>query len=358
MSRVIAIDPAHPDLVVLADAAAALHAGKLVAFPTETVYGLGARGLIAEDVARIFVAKGRPSAHPIILHVEDEAMARSLAREWTETAAAFVKAFWPGPLTLVVPRASNVPDAVTGGMETVGLRAPNHPIALGLIRAARTPLAAPSANAHTHVSPTTAAHVIRSLGDRVDLILDGGPCRHGIESTVVSLVDDHQHQHDSPRVLRPGAISLEQLRAIDPRTEYEAITIDQQHTARAAPGMAAKHYAPRAKVKVVATRDFEAAISELGDTRAAATTTTATAAATATNTAAIVRTDAAHAVASRMKCTLVIRLPDQPDDYARQLFAALHSVDETEASAVVIEAAPEADSAWWAIRDRLARAAR
>jgi L-threonylcarbamoyladenylate synthase len=319
---------------VVEEAARALHEGKLVAFPTETVYGLGARGLVAEDVARIFVAKGRPPLHPIILHVADEAMARSLASEWTETAAAFARAFWPGPLTLVVPRAADVvPDAVTGGMPTVGIRAPNHPIALALIRAAGTPLAAPSANAHTHVSPTTAAHVVQSLGDRVDLVLDGGPCEHGIESTVLSLVGD-----GPPRVLRPGAVSLEQLRAIDPRTEYEAVVIDQPDAARAAPGMAAKHYAPR-RAKVEVAEGFEAAFGQ-------------------GVAAAIVRTDAAHAMALKAGCAPVIRLPDEPAGYAHGLFAALHSIDENGPVRVVIEAVPADDPAWWAVRDRLNRAAR
>lgn len=345
MPRILAIDPTQPPpAAVLHEAASALHAGQLVAFPTETVYGLGARGLVAADVARIFVAKGRPPAHPVILHVADEAMARSLATEWTDVAEAFAKAFWPGPLTLVVPRASRVPDVVTGGMPTVGVRAPHHPIALALIRAAGTPLAAPSANAHMHVSPTTAAHVVRSLGERVDLVLDGGPCEHGIESTVLSLAAG-----SPPRVLRPGAISLEQLRAVEPRTSYDGVvTIDEKDVARPAPGMASKHYAPRhAKVTLVATSDFEAEL-----TRAAATRGRAEPA------AAIVRTEAARAIAVGLDCAPVIVLPNDPVGYAHGLFAALHSIDENGATAVVIEAAPVDDARWWAVRDRLLRAAR
>ena len=156
------MSPTNPEPAAIAEAAAVLAAGGLVAFPTETVYGLGARGLHAADVLRIFAAKERPVGHPLILHVDGEAMARTLAASWPPLATRLAAAFWPGPLTLVVPRAAHVPDAVTGGLATVGLRAPQHAVALALVRAAGEPLAAPSANAHTHVSPTTAAHVVRA----------------------------------------------------------------------------------------------------------------------------------------------------------------------------------------------------
>jgi L-threonylcarbamoyladenylate synthase len=333
--RVISVDPVHPDPVAIAEAAAVFARGGLVAFPTETVYGLGARGLHADEVAKIFAAKGRPSGHPVILHVDGDARARSLAGEWTETAALLARDFWPGPLTLVVPRAPTVPPEVSGGLATVGIRAPNHGVALALIRAVGEPLAAPSANTHTHVSPTTAGHVVRSLGDKVDLVLDAGPCTHGIESTVVAL-------GPPLRVLRPGAITLEQLRAIDPRVEDGTATIETD-AARAAPGMAAKHYAPRTKVLLAPRgRVAEALASTVQNTAK-------------TRVAAIVVTAKAEAEAAG--CSPVIALPDDPPAYARGLYAALHEVDAAEVDLLVIEGPPNAPD-WWAVRDRLSRAAR
>jgi L-threonylcarbamoyladenylate synthase len=334
--RVLSIDPAQPDPTTIAAAAAVLRAGGLVAFPTETVYGLGARGLYVDEVAKIFAAKGRPPGHPVILHVDGEAMARSLSTEWSPTASRLANELWPGPLTLVVPRAKSVPPEVSGGMDTVGIRAPNHPVALALIRAVGEPLAAPSANAHTHVSPTTAEHVVRSLGDRVDLVLDAGPCAFGIESTVLTLA------HEPPRVLRPGAISLSRLRAVEPRVVYDTVTIDSD-AARAAPGMAAKHYAPRTSV-VLADRGGEALAAAIAARSAGGS-----------RVAAIVVTDAASRAAAG--CNPLVILPDSPDGYAHGLFAALHEVDAAGVDAVVIEQVP-AEPEWWAIADRLTRAAR
>ncbi len=164
-----------------------LRAGKLVAFPTETVYGLGANALDGEAVARIFAAKGRPQTSPIIVHVSSMEMARQVVSEWPQPAESLAQKFWPGPLTLVLKKQAAVPDLVTAGLDTVGVRMPAHPVALALIEAAQVPVAAPSANRFTQFSPTTAEHVRQSLGDRVDYILDGGPCTVGIESTVLSL---------------------------------------------------------------------------------------------------------------------------------------------------------------------------
>ncbi len=332
MPRVVVVDPSKPDASAIADAAAVLARGGLVAFPTETVYGLGARGLHAAEVACIFAAKERPSGHPLILHVDGEPMARSLASVWSSAASRLVAELWPGPLTLVVPRALVVPNEVTGGLSTVGLRAPVHPVARALIVAVGEPLAAPSANAHMHVSPTAAEHVVRSLGDRVDLVLDGGPCAYGIESTVLSLADD------PPRVLRPGAVSLERLRAVDPRIVYERETIEGD-AARAAPGMAAKHYAPRARVVLAERGPSGVAAAVLG---------------CAGGLAALVSSAAADAAAG---CSRVIVLPDEPDEYARRLFAALHEADASGVETVIVERVPD-EPAWWAVADRLRRAAR
>lgn len=334
--RVVPVDPAEPDPAAIADAAGVMRRGGLVAFPTETVYGLGARGLRAEEVRKIFAAKGRPPGHPVILHVDGEAMARELAAEWSSSASRLVGALWPGPLTLVVPRAPAVPPEVSGGLDTVGIRAPDHPVALALIRAVGEPLAAPSANAHTHVSPTTAEHVVRSLGDRVDLVLDAGPTAFGIESTVLSF------GHDPPRVLRPGAVSLERLRALEPRVVHERVSVEGDE-ARAAPGMAAKHYAPRTSVTL-------AARGQEGVARAIARSGLARA-----RVAAIVVTDGARDAAAG--CAPVVVLPGSPEGYARGLFAALHEVDAAGVDLVVVEEVP-AEPAWWAVADRLARAAR
>lgn len=331
MTRVVRVDPTHPDPVIIAEAAGVLERGGLVAFPTETVYGLGARGLHAEEVARIFAAKGRPAGHPIILHVDGDARARVLAAEWSDSAAHLARDFWPGPLTLVVPRSPKVPPEVSGGLDTVGIRAPNHPVALALIRAVGEPLAAPSANAHTHVSPTTAEHVVRSLDGKVDLVLDAGPCLHGIESTVVSL-------GPPLRILRPGAISLEQLRAIDPGAIDGTATVEGD-APRAAPGMAAKHYAPRARVLLV-PRSHGATnfVTPVGQ-----------------RVAAIVATSDARAVAA--SCEPLLVLPDDPVGYAHGLYAALHDADAANVDLIVIEAPPN-DPAWRAVHDRLARAAK
>lgn len=333
--RILAVDPEKPEPSVIAEAAAVLERGGLVAFPTETVYGLGARGLHVHEVAKIFAAKGRPPGHPVILHVDGEAMARPLSSSWSPTASRLVHELWPGPLTLVVPRASSVPPEVSGGLDTVGIRAPRHPVALALIRAVSEPLAAPSANAHMHVSPTTAEHVVRSLGDRVDLVLDAGPCAFGIESTVLAL-------GDPPRVLRPGAVSLERLRAIEPRVLYAMVSAEGD-APRAAPGMAAKHYAPRTKV-VLTERG--------GDAVAAAIAASGT---EGRRIGAIVVTDAACRAAAG--CTPVLILPDAPEPYAHALFAALHKVDAAGVELLIIEMVPT-DPAWWAVADRLTRAAR
>src|SRR5919202_2722131 len=202
------VDPEHPEPEPIARAAAVLKQGGLVAFPTETVYGLGANALDAAAVARIFAAKGRPAYNPLITHVADVAGARRLARHWPESAERLAAAFWPGPLTVVVPKRPEVPDAVTAGLDSVAVRVPAHPVALALLREAALPVAAPSANRSTQLSPTTARHVEQALGDRVDLILDGGPTRVGIESTVVDLTGD------VPVLLRPGLLAARDLEPV------------------------------------------------------------------------------------------------------------------------------------------------
>jgi L-threonylcarbamoyladenylate synthase len=338
------VSATSPEPSAIAEAAAVLASGGLVAFPTETVYGLGARGLHAADVLRIFAAKERPHGHPLILHVDGEAMAMTLASSWPERASRLARAFWPGPLTLVVPRASHVPDVATGGLDTVGLRAPRHPVAIALVHAAGEALAAPSANAHMHVSPTTAAHVVRSLGERVDLVLDAGPCTHGIESTVVDVTGD------VPRVLRAGATSLEALRAVVPELVYDAgLLTALGDTPRASPGLASRHYAPHTRV-VLADRGAAVAAAALEAARGGL------------RVGVIAWSDEARTAleaSARAGLTLAssAALPADAEGYAHALFAALHEADEASLDAVVVERVPDG-SAWWAIADRLRRAAR
>ncbi len=340
------VSATSPDPAVIAEAALVLARGGLVAFPTETVYGLGARGLHEGDVRRIFSAKQRPTGHPLILHVDGEAMARTLTTTWPDRASRLAAAFWPGPLTLVVTRGPHVPDVVSGGLHSVGVRAPQHPVALALIRAVAEPLAAPSANAHTQVSPTTAEHVVRSLGDRVDLVLDAGPCAHGIESTVVDLVND------PPRVLRAGAASLEAIRAVVPEVVYDAITMTGD-AARASPGLAAKHYAPRTRVVLVDSGEA-VGIHLLGFQ--------GTAAGRPSRLGAIVWSELARTTLEasvrdgRVVLASFAALAPAAPAYGQAIFAALHDADAAGLDVLFIERVPEAPE-WWAVADRLRRAA-
>jgi L-threonylcarbamoyladenylate synthase len=224
-------------------AAGLIRQGRLVAFPTETVYGLGANALDPVAVGRIFEAKGRPSTSPLILHVDSVEMARRLAAHWPAEAGALAERYWPGPLTLVVPKGPQVPDVDTAGLATVGLRVPRHPLALALIHEAGVPIAAPSANRFARLSPVTAEHVRKSLGNRVDCILDGGRTEVGIESTVLSLAGG------APCLLRPGAVSRAEIEAlIGPITEAGHAMISGGHPS---PGMHRRHYSPSTSLVLV-----------------------------------------------------------------------------------------------------------
>lgn len=227
-------------------AAQMIRDGALVAFPTETVYGLGANGLDAAACARIYAAKGRPSDNPLILHIADLSMAADAARTVTPTAAHLLTAFAPGPITVILPKAAHVPDIVTGGLSTIGVRCPDHDIARALIRAAGVPVAAPSANTSGRPSPTTAAMVADDLAGRIPCILDGGACRWGVESTIVDCTED-----GIVTVLRPGAVTREMIAAELPQME---VRVDPALTAAdavpRAPGMKYRHYAPRAPLTV------------------------------------------------------------------------------------------------------------
>lgn len=226
-----------PTEAEIREAAGWIRAGKLVAFPTETVYGLGANALSPEAVRRIFEAKGRPYSSPLIVHVESVEMAQALVSEWPPEASVLARLHWPGPLTLVLLKNPVVPEEVTAGLATVGVRVPAHPVALALIRASGCPIAAPSANRFTELSPTSAEHVRRSLGSRIAMILDGGSTPVGIESTVLSLAGS------KPILLRPGMVSREEIEAqIGPIELAGAPGGDGAHPS---PGMHPRHYSPR-----------------------------------------------------------------------------------------------------------------
>lgn len=230
------------DAPLLTRAAALIRAGDLVAFPTETVYGLGANAFDEAAVAKIFAAKGRPFADPLIVHLASADWVSQVARAVPDAAHAFMRAFWPGPLTLILPRGPNIPLRVTAGRDTVAVRVPAHPIAHALLVHAGVPIAAPSANRFSRPSPTTAAHVADDLGDQLDLILDGGPTTHGVESTVLDLTGD------TPTVLRPGAVTLEALRGVVPDVVLGGER--QPDGALTSPGTLLKHYSPRADVRL------------------------------------------------------------------------------------------------------------
>lgn len=294
----------------VAEAAAKIRSGGIVAFPTETVYGLGASALDACAVAKIFEIKGRPATSPLIVHVASVEMAQAIVAEWPPEAEDLACRWWPGPLTMVLPKAPSIPDIVTAGLPTVGVRVPSHPVALALIREAGVPVAAPSANRFAGLSPTTADHVRQIFGDAVDVV-DGGPSQVGIESTVVSLAGG------VPELLRPGMISLGEIRQ----------ATAQASAAHPAPGMHARHYSPRTPLLLVASRD------ELPG-RAGAYVWSRS-----------------NGITARS-----VRMPAEPDAYAARLYRVLHELDNEAWPWIAVETPPDTP-AWAAIRDRLLKMA-
>lgn len=312
----------------IAEAARLLRAGGLVAFPTETVYGLGANALDEAAVARIFAAKGRPASNPVIVHVATIDQARSLVRDWPSAADRLARQFWPGPLTLVLPKRDVVPSSVTAGGDTVAIRLPAHPIAHALIEACGFPLAAPSANRSTRISPTTAAHVAKELGDRVDLILDGGPTPGGLESTVVDLTGP------KPRVLRPGLVTAEQIEQALETTIDETSTCVGDKIARS-PGLMERHYAPRVPLEVADNAPRR--VSELLQA--------------SQRVGWLSFSDEPNVDSSRR-----IAVPRTVSSYASRLYAALHELEDAGVERIVVSRPPD-DPEWRAIHDRLRRAA-
>ncbi len=319
-------------------AAALLRAGEVVAVPTETVYGLAANAFDPEAVARIYALKGRPSHNPIIVHVASAAMARSCASRWPDLANVIGAAFWPGPLTLVVPKSDRVPDIVTAGGTTVGVRWPQHPFMQAVIKACGFPLAAPSANLANRLSPTNARHVLQQLGDVLPLIVDGGDCNVGIESTVVDVTGT------APVVLRPGMISEPEIQQVArgrcPSAQEREPAGSEAGVLRS-PGQLVRHYSPRTPLVVWTWRDEEELLRQL-------------------DAAGIPPAKTCVLVHGRIPMSgqfpHVVLIPDDPEAFARALYAELHRCDETGASLIVVEALPEGPE-WSGILDRLRRAA-
>ena len=314
-------------------AAELLRAGEVVALPTETVYGLAANALDEAAVAKIFQIKGRPAHNPIIVHVADNAMAKRCVANWPELADKFATSFWPGPLTLVLPRAKKIPDAVTAGGATVGLRWPSHPFIRAVIRECGFPLAAPSANLSNQISPTNAEHVRAQLGGKIALIVDGGQSQVGIESTVLDLTVS------PPSILRPGMIHAESLAAVAENIQQP--TSNSQHPRLKSPGLLAKHYSPKAKLVVLHWNEDAGLDAQLTAHRAARRTTFIIA-----HTKIPAGFDAAN----------VSVIPQDAEAFARALYAELHRCDAAGAELIVVEALP-ATPEWSGIADRLRRAA-
>ena len=318
--RVVSVDAAAPSTDAIAEAAAALRAGRLVAFPTETVYGLGADARSEEAVRRIFAAKGRPADNPLIVHVESLEAAEHVTAWVTPLARQLAARWWPGPLTLVLEADPSLPSVTTGGLATVAVRVPEHPVALALLRACGMPIAAPSANRSGRPSPTTAQHVVDDLGAAVDVVVDGGPCDVGVESTVVDA------RGDTPIVLREGSVTREML----------GITGDQQGgDGRASPGTRYRHYAPACAVELAAPGDGAARASALAAD--------------------------GHAVAligftAAPPPVVTIATVSGAADLARRLYRALRAAEKAGVDIVVVEAVEEAGIGR-AVMDRLRRAA-
>ena len=311
-------------------AAERIRAGELVAFPTETVYGLGADASNDLAVAKIFAAKGRPADHPLIVHIASSAQVSDYASSVPSFAQALIKAFWPGPLTVILPRKPGVATAAAGGQNSIGLRCPAHSLALDFLKACNTGVAGPSANKFGRVSPTTAQHVAQEFGDAL-MVLDGGPCTVGIESSIVDCT------RAQPVLLRPGVLTREQLSAACGQPVLSAAEAAQS-TAPRAPGTLDAHYAPNATVRLMDAKAIQTALDLLG-------------------------ADAAHIAVYarsivRIKSSQVLyrRMPDDALATANQVFAVLRDFDAQAVKLIWIEPVPEA-AEWDGVRDRLARAA-
>ena len=348
-TRVLQVDPAQPDPAVLEQAAQALRAGRLVAFPTETVYGLGANALDGDAVARIFEAKGRPATDPLIVHLAHIGQLSMCASHVPPAARKLGLAFWAGPLTIILPKQPQIPDSVTAGLPSVALRVPSHRVARALMEMAGVPVAAPSANRFSRPSPTTAAHVMADLDGRIDIVLDGGPTDIGLESTIVDFTVD------PPVMRRPGGLTLEQIQSVVP----EVVAVASQgnaDVAQLAPGQLTRHYAPRAELTL-----YDGALEQVIKSVAAAARTLA---ATGSRVGILAPEDDLVALAPELAALASNgRVEVQPygsrRDPARaahELFAALRALDATGVSHILATSVGP-HGLGLAVRDRLARAA-
>ena len=347
-TRILRVDPQNPDPEAIDEAARLLRSGQLVAFPTETVYGLGANALDASAVAAIYTAKGRPSHNPLIVHVPDISEARQLATHWSSQADMAARHFWPGPLTIVVVRApGKLPDIVTAGSPTVGLRVPDSPIALALIRAADIPVAAPSANKSNLTSPTRAEHVMQHLQGRIPLILDGGPAKGGIESTVLDL------SGVQPIILRPGLISREQIEAvvgpvIMPRHMAHGANDNSLDPSQplSSPGLMRRHYAPHAPLTMLPSGQSLTTILDFTKKNP-------------THRVGWLRlnNDETPQPPPAPEQIILVEMPDTPRAYAAKIYEALHTMDQANLDQIFVDAPPSDDPDWHAVCDRLLRAA-
>ena len=330
MTQVIQLDPENPQYEAIELASSIIRRGGLVAFPTETVYGLGADAMNEAAVQRIFEAKGRPADNPLIAHVASREMLDLVASDVSEKADLLIAKFWPGPLTLVLPRNPNLAPSVSAGLSTVAVRMPKNEIALALIRAAETPIAAPSANVSGRPSPTSAAHVLDDLGSRIDMILDGGPTTIGIESTVLDVTGD------PPAILRPGWITREMLSEVIGPVDCSATAEEL----RRSPGTRHRHYSPTARVVLIergSSKPIEqhcrqhlkqGPVGYIGPTRID------------------IDDQSFHC----------IQLPERAGDYARSIYASLRKLDKAGVRVIVVEGiSDEGEGA--AVMDRLRRAA-
>lgn len=296
-----------------------------MAFPTETVYGLGADASNPEALERLYRVKGRPGSHPVIVHLASAGQMDLWARDIPPQARALADRFWPGPMTLILPRAAGVSDRVTGGQDTVGLRVPGHPLALMLLEAFGGGVAAPSANRFGHLSPTTADHVREDLGDDVAVVLDGGPCPVGVESTIVDL------SGPAPRLLRPGMLTARSLE------EFLGVPVQAGGSGPRAPGTLERHYSPRTPVQLVSPEELESGVRQL--------------LAEGTPPAVLAR----RPLPSGVEAEDWAEMPEEPKPYARALYASLRRLDARGRTRILVEQVPD-EPGWEAVRDRLRRA--
>lgn len=342
MTEVVIVDALRPDARAIAHAADCLRRGGLVAFPTETVYGLGAHARDRRAVARIFEAKGRPATDPLIVHVSALEAAAALVSDTPDVARALAARFWPGPLTLVFHRATTVPLEVTAGLETVAVRVPAHPVARALLEAADLPIAAPSANLFSRPSPTCAAHVLADLDGRVDIVLDAGPTHVGLESTVLDLTQD------PPVVLRPGAVTIEALLAIAPGV-VSRTPAPGPGGAMPSPGLMSRHYAPRTPMSLY--------VGDAGTAEERLRGAVREALAAGRRVGVLATREQAAAVRDLPVVVADLGSQNNPQEVANRLYAALRELDAARLDVIMAADFPLEEGLWRALRDRLRRAA-